>query len=258
MKTIKLFILSMGIILSFSAYAQVAINTDGTSPNASAMLDVKSTDAGILIPRLTATQRDAISSPATGLLVYVTDNNIFYFYSGSSWEPIISGNDGDEDWIISGNDMYSYPSGNVGIGTTTPNEKLEVNGSIRMTDGNEALGRVLASDVNGTASWVNFFDELMPTESYQASTSEIFFDAGVLCTGSTYNGYEDWRLPDMYEAEYLDHLGQFGNISAYHWVRSPDGFNQAGTSRKYGVYNPRLDRRQSKNITSSYYVRCVR
>ncbi len=55
-------------------YAQVAINTTGNSPDASAMLDVVSTDKGLLIPRMTTTQRLDINiglgGPAEGLLVY--------------------------------------------------------------------------------------------------------------------------------------------------------------------------------------------
>jgi hypothetical protein len=39
------------------------------------MLDVKSTTKGMLVPRMTAAQRDAISNPANGLLIYCTDNN---------------------------------------------------------------------------------------------------------------------------------------------------------------------------------------
>ena len=54
----------------FVSKAQVGINTDGSVPDASAMLDVKSTTSGLLIPRMTAADRDNIASPATGLLVY--------------------------------------------------------------------------------------------------------------------------------------------------------------------------------------------
>ncbi|MEZ4839640.1 tail fiber domain-containing protein [Flavobacterium sp.] len=44
---------------------------------------------------------------------------------------------------------------NVGIGTTTPQDRLHVVGNIRMVDGNQAAGRVLTSDANGTATWTN-------------------------------------------------------------------------------------------------------
>jgi len=57
-------------LLPFNVLAQsVSINTDGSAPNSSAALDIKSDSKGLLIPRLTATQRSAIASPATGLLV---------------------------------------------------------------------------------------------------------------------------------------------------------------------------------------------
>ena len=54
----------------------VAINTDNTTPDASAILDVKSTSKGVLLPRVAST--GAITSPATGLLVYVTGSGFFY------------------------------------------------------------------------------------------------------------------------------------------------------------------------------------
>jgi microcystin-dependent protein len=69
----------------------VAINADASEPDASAMLDVKSTSKGLLTPRMTATQRAAISSAATGLLVYQTDGSAgYYYYDGSSWLQISS------------------------------------------------------------------------------------------------------------------------------------------------------------------------
>lgn len=115
--------------------AQVAINTDGSSPNPSAMLDIKSTDGGILIPRITITQRDSIDSPATGLLVFVTDNNSFYFYNGTEWQSIIgsAGNSLDAADGDPVNAVYVDNDGNVGIGTTTPGAALDINGPIWQT-----------------------------------------------------------------------------------------------------------------------------
>ena len=63
--------------------AQVGIGT--TSPNASAELDVSSTTKGFLPPRLTTTQRNAISSPATGLTIYNTTLNCMEYFNGTGW-----------------------------------------------------------------------------------------------------------------------------------------------------------------------------
>ncbi|WP_431472286.1 hypothetical protein [Nonlabens sp. SCSIO 43208] len=65
------------------AYSQVGINTN--SPDPSAMLDIDSVDKGLLTPRMTTAQRDAITSPATGLLVFDTDLNAFQYFDGTVW-----------------------------------------------------------------------------------------------------------------------------------------------------------------------------
>lgn len=71
--------------------AQVAINTDATTPNASAMLDIKSNSRGLLVPRLTSAQRTAIATPADGLWAYDTDTKSFwYFKGGIGWQEIAS------------------------------------------------------------------------------------------------------------------------------------------------------------------------
>ncbi len=79
----------VALITSTTMMAQVAINTDGSQPDASALLDLKSTSAGMLAPRMTLAQRDAIVAPATGLLVFQTDNTPgFYYYNGTAWTSI--------------------------------------------------------------------------------------------------------------------------------------------------------------------------
>ena len=83
----KLLFLGIISLFAFSANAQsVAINTDGSTADASAILDLKSTNQGVLVPRLTQSQRTMISAPATGLMVYQTDATAgFYFYNGTAW-----------------------------------------------------------------------------------------------------------------------------------------------------------------------------
>ncbi|MCX6303718.1 MAG: hypothetical protein NT040_02005 [Bacteroidetes bacterium] len=69
-----------------SLLAQVGINDDGSSPDTSAMLDVKSAFKGFLPPRMTAGQMNAIISPSEGLLVYNLTANALYWYNGTSWK----------------------------------------------------------------------------------------------------------------------------------------------------------------------------
>ena len=81
-----------------SAVLTEAVRIDGdgnvgigtTSPSASALLDVSSTTQGLLPPRMTSTQRDAISSPAAGLMIYNTTTNKLNFYNGTAWEAVTS------------------------------------------------------------------------------------------------------------------------------------------------------------------------
>ena len=62
-----------------------------TTPNASSLFEVKSTTKGILIPRMTKNQRDAIVTPATGLLVYQTNSTPgFYYWNGTAWTAVAS------------------------------------------------------------------------------------------------------------------------------------------------------------------------
>jgi hypothetical protein len=63
----------------------VGINSDGSAPDNSAMLDVKATDRGLLIPRISTTSRNQIPSPATGLIIYNTTTNQFNYYNGNYW-----------------------------------------------------------------------------------------------------------------------------------------------------------------------------
>jgi hypothetical protein len=108
----------------------VAINNGGTPAHSSAMLDVSATNKGMLAPRMTMTYRDAISSPATGLLIFQTDATPgFYYYNGTAWVAVSGGASGGY-WDPSGTaDIHNNNSGNVGIGTATPLAKLHVSDS---------------------------------------------------------------------------------------------------------------------------------
>jgi hypothetical protein len=93
----KLTALVCCIACSLVMYAQVGINSDGTQPDPSAMLEIKSTSKGILPPRVTTAQRDAIVSPATGLVIFNTNCSDLQFFNGAVWVPI-----GNIMWSVAG------------------------------------------------------------------------------------------------------------------------------------------------------------
>jgi uncharacterized protein (TIGR02145 family) len=80
--------------LQFTIYcqllAQVGINSTGSQPAASAMLDVSSTSQGTLITRMNTAQRNAIGSPSNGLMIYNTDCNNFNYFNGTGWVALNS------------------------------------------------------------------------------------------------------------------------------------------------------------------------
>jgi hypothetical protein len=92
MKNIIALVLALVCISNDKAFSQsLSINNDGTQADSSAILDVKSSSKGILVPRLTLTQRNIIATPATGLLIYQTDNTTgFYYYNGTIWLLLLS------------------------------------------------------------------------------------------------------------------------------------------------------------------------
>jgi trimeric autotransporter adhesin len=89
--TLVLFVIGMFILKAqtntFPASGSGGIGT--ITPNASSLLEVKSTTQGMLVPRMTLIQRDAIATPATGLLIYQTNSTPgFYYFTGTVWTAL--------------------------------------------------------------------------------------------------------------------------------------------------------------------------
>jgi hypothetical protein len=151
MKTKYLLILLLSLFYSISATAQsFAINTDGSTANTSALLDVKSSTKGILIPRLSTSQRTSISSPAEGLLVYDSTANSFWLFDGTAWQEIVAGN--NTLWKKNANDIYNTNSGKVGIGTNSPKALLNVKAGAILFD--STIGNTPVSGAGTRMMWI--------------------------------------------------------------------------------------------------------
>ncbi|SHG65249.1 beta strand repeat-containing protein [Pedobacter caeni] len=119
-KTVKQYIMLIGLLFAFGAKAQVGIGT--STPDASAQLEILSSSKGLLIPRLSLIQRDGINNPANGLLIYQTNNSPgFYFYNNGQWQRLVNhaelgagGNGSNGNTILSGNSSPSATVGNNG------------------------------------------------------------------------------------------------------------------------------------------------
>ncbi|WP_118975321.1 tail fiber domain-containing protein [Taibaiella koreensis] len=168
----KKYYLFGGLVLlaASPAFAQTKIGTPG-APDGSAMLEVTSgtgNNKGLLLPRMTTTQRNAITSPATGLMIYNTTTNQVQVNTGTPAAPVwVVATATNSGWDVTGNTgttpatnfigttdnqpltirtnntekVRIAPAGNVGVGTTAPATKLHVNnGSLRISSDSIALG----------------------------------------------------------------------------------------------------------------------
>jgi hypothetical protein len=137
-------VLLLFIAVRGTVFSQALVVTDDpayTTGHASSVLDVKSSAKGFLAPRMLQSARLAISSPAAGLLVYQTDGiNGFYYWNGTSWNILTSGNVGQ--WLTNGSNIF-YNTGNVGIGTSVPAELLDLNGNLKI--GSATTGTIRAT-----------------------------------------------------------------------------------------------------------------
>jgi hypothetical protein len=88
MKKISIVLISLFASITILNAQNVGISANGSPPNSSAMLDVSSTEQGMLIPRMTDAQRQALQDPAIGLMIYNLTTNEINIYTGSSWQRL--------------------------------------------------------------------------------------------------------------------------------------------------------------------------
>jgi uncharacterized protein (TIGR02145 family) len=219
----KVLLCAAFIAASFTSIAQVGINIE--TPDASAALDITSTTAGLLPPRMSTAERNVINSgaPAVGLTIYNTDVKCLEFWNGSAWVCMF---DNTSTGIIPEN--ATCASATISATPCTSGEIASgINGGIR--------GNKYANGANGTYSvveiggqcWMQESIDVNPTESptwvnssdvgwygyyndnYQAAGEGTLLQWSAAMNGATTERAQgvcptDWHIPSDCEWMYLE------------------------------------------------------
>ncbi len=217
----------------------VSINATGAAADPSAMLDVSSTTQGFLPPRMTLVQRNAIASPAQGLMVYQTDNTKgLYVYDGSAWRAL----------------YYNHYVGE------------SYGGGIVIYVDDSGLHGIIAAPVN-TSGWYSWgfgvsgttgdavYDGYMNTMKIDQLVNPIPEKAASAALNYSYGGYDDWHLPSQNEMELIytnkGLLGSFPSSLGY-WTST-----ETDPSNAY-CYEISSGQGESTHKETEHYVRAVR
>ena len=171
-------VISIILLLSgLSVFAQVGINTDNSTPDPSAMLDVKSTSRGFLPPRMTAVEMNAIVTPSQGLLVYNTTVNSLFWFNGVTWkqfnEPYT-----EADPVFSVHPASGITSGNITNWNTAYTNRI--NAATGLVPLNLSIsGNQLSGSINTATSSTNGYLTSTDWNSFNNKTSSQWTSNGL-------------------------------------------------------------------------------
>jgi hypothetical protein len=197
--------------------AQVGIGT--TSPDASSVLDVTSTSKGLLPPRMTASQRNAISSPVAGLMIWCTDcgaSGEIQIYNGSDWVNFIGGTRQLTSMGIIGSDIDAEAAGD------------QYGSSVSLSsDGSTVAIGAWGNDGNGTsAGHVRVYKNISGTWTQQGA--DIDGEAAGDRSGSSVSLSSDGSIVAI-GAIYNDGNGTAaGHVRVYKYTSSTSTWTQVG------------------------------
>lgn len=106
------------------------------------------TPQGVIFPQMSTPQINALTSQAKGTMVFDNTLNVMKYWDGTAWQNV-SNAEASGSWQNNGTNQYSTNSGNVGIGISTPQAKLSVNGSLGLYDSGVEYGFLSKNSTNG-------------------------------------------------------------------------------------------------------------
>lgn len=175
---IKSLISVLCFLFAFSIHAQVGIGTE--TPNASSLLELSSTSKGLLVPRMTEAQKNAISSPAQGLLIYQTDGTIgFYNHDGSNWSPLSQSSlstptflYGTENVLLDGTTSPTVGTMHRSVGLGYLTLKSVTSGNKNVAIGSYAMNRNTTGEKNVGIGWTALYQNTSGSRNVAIGGSE--------------------------------------------------------------------------------------
>ena len=161
-----LFITSiLSMLLTISAFAQEknGVGIGVTEVNPDAIFQIESDNKGVLIPRLSTSQRIGIAPSSNGLMVYDTDIRALFFFNGSSWETVgspagtivmWSGTTAPSGWAICNGDWYDPTNGDHDFYPTSSRTVLSPDLRNRFVVGHSGSGDYASIGSTGGANYV--------------------------------------------------------------------------------------------------------
>ena len=198
----------------------IGINANGALPHSSAMLDVSATDKGMLVPRMTTVQRNAIATPAKGLLVFDNETTSFWFYNGNAWVELIATGGAASNWSLNGTHLFNNNTGNIGIGTNIPATKLTIQTGIN-SNGWSHVGQVNGTDSIILSEAIGGVSAAIGTSTNHAFRLNAgpgggkisIYPTGQVVVGDNSTGaVGKFTVKTTNNADGISHVGENGNI----------------------------------------------
>ena len=228
----------------------LSVNSTGAAADTSAIFDASSTSKGMLAPRMTAAQKTAIISPATGLMIFQTDGTAgFYYYTGSAWMPVgstvttltigASFGGGKVAYVLQAGDPGYDPLVQHGLIAATSDQSTGIAWDAVGYGFLGATGYLLGTGRNNTEI------------AYQIIYSGT---AALVCRSYAGGGFADWYLPSKDELNklYINKIVIGGFASADYWSSS-EYFTSSAWAQNF---NSGFQLNGFKN--GAFYVRAVR